>query len=397
MSNPILPDVVRRLQSVGDPALSPDGTRLAHTLSWVDQEQLDGRSRIMMLELGSGRTYQFTQGTRDSAPRFSLDGRTLAFLRPEGQEHRQVWLMPACGGEAQPLTNAPLGVSDFAWSPDSSRLVFCADVDPESPGDGDETPSAPRVRVVRRIRYRYDTLGWRGDLHSRLFLVEVDGGEAQQLTEGDWDDLAPAWSPDGSHIAFLSDRRDDRDQRALTEAYVIPTSGGAAQCWSEGLTSVGAVTWSPDGQRLAAVGSEEPHGMELWQGWLYILDAANPPFRLTDDSFSPCLSFPAISRPPEMRWTQDDRIIFLGDRRGESFAYEVAAANGPARPLAGGDCQTNALAVDRDARSAVVLSSAPSSPGDLLHIDLASKGVKQLTHYNKEYLAENPPARYSLL
>ena len=68
MSNPILPDVVRRLQSVGDTALSPDGTRLAHTLSWVDQEQLDGRSRIMMLELGSGRTYQFTQGTRDSAP-----------------------------------------------------------------------------------------------------------------------------------------------------------------------------------------------------------------------------------------------------------------------------------------------------------------------------------------
>ncbi len=266
MSSPILPDVVRRLQSVGDPALSPDGKRLAYTLSWVDQEQLDSRSRIMMLELDSGRAQQFTQGTKDSAARFSPDGRTLAVLRADGQEHRQVWLMPADGGEAQPLTHAPLGLSDFAWSPDSSRLVFSADVDPESPADGEDSPPVPRVRVVRRIRYRYDTLGWRGDLHSRLFLVEVDSGEARQLTEGDWDDLAPAWSPDGSRIAFLSDRRDDRDQRALTEAYVIPAAGGAAQCWSDGLTSVGAVTWSPDGQRLAAVGSAEPDGMALWQG-----------------------------------------------------------------------------------------------------------------------------------
>ena len=135
---------------------------------------------------------------------------------------------------------------------------------------------------------------------------------------------------------------------------MIPAAGGTAQCWSDGLSSVGAVAWSPDGQRLAAVGSEEPEGMVLWQGWLYILDPANPPLRLTDDSLRPYLSFPPINRPPEMRWTQDDRIIFLGERRGESFVYEVAAANGPARPLAGGACQTNALSVDRDARSAVV-------------------------------------------
>ena len=393
MSNPISPDVVRRLQSVGDPSLSPDGSRLAYSLSWVDQEKWEGRSRIMMLELGSERTHEFTQGVKDSAPRFSLDGGTLAFLRADSQGHRQVWLMPADGGEARPLTEAPLGVSDFVWSPDSTRLVFSADVDPESRAGKDDLPSVPRVRVVHRIRYRYDTLGWRGDLHTRLFVVEINGGEARQLTDGDWDDLAPAWSPDGSRIAFISNRRDDPDQRALAEAYVIPSAGGAAQCWSDGLSSVGAVTWSPDGQRLAAVGTEGPEGMAVWQGWLYILEPGKPPLRLTDDSLKPTLGFPALSRPTEMRWTQDGRIIFLGEKRGESFVYEVAAANGPASPLAGGACQTNALSVDRDARSAVVLSSGPSSPGDLLHVHLANKAVKQLTHHNKEYLAENPPAR----
>ena len=363
-------------------------------LSWVDQEQLDGRSRIVMLDLGSDRTHQFTQGTKDSAPRFSPDGRTLAFFRADGQSHRQVWLMPSDGGEAQPLTHAPLGVSDFAWSPDSSRLLFCADVDPESPAEGDDSPSVPRVRVVRRIRYRYDTLGWRGDIHSHLFFdggrgwgsPAIDRGRLGRPGAG----MVPRWV---AHRTFVSDRRDDRDQRALTEVYVIPAAGGEAQCWSEGLSSVGAVAWSPDGQSLAAVGSEEPDGLVQWQGWLYVLDPANPPIRLTDDSLRVYVSFPGQSRPPEMRWTQDDRIIFLGDCRGESFGYEVASVTGPAHPLAGGTCQTNALSVDRDARSAVVLSSAPSSPGVLFHIDLAGQTVRQLTDYNKEYLAENPPAR----
>ena len=147
----------------------------------------------------------------------------------------------------------------------------------------------------------------------------MEGGEAHQLTDGDWDDLAPAWSPDGSRIAFLSDRRDDRDHWALTEAYVIPAAGGPAQCWSEGLTSVGAVAWSNDGQRLAAVGTQEPDGMALWQGWIYILDPATPPLRLTDDSLRPYLGFPALNRSPEIKCTHAAPILLLADGPRPSF------------------------------------------------------------------------------
>ena len=393
MGSPISPEVVHHLQTVADPALSPDAARLAYTLSRVDQERTETRSRIIMMELESGRSNEFTQGASDSTPRFAPDGRTLAFLRPDSSRRRQVWLIGIAGGEARQLTSAPGGVFDFAWSPDSDKIVFSADVDPDAPPDSKRPPEEPRVRVVRRIRYRHDTRGWRGDQHLHLFVAEVEGGGVRQLTEGDWDDVAPAWSPDGSRIAFISGRRQDRDQRTTSEVYVAPAGGGPPQCWSDGLSTVGAVAWSPDGQRLVAVGSGL-EGIAVSQGWLYILDATKPPRRLIDDSLAVDPCFQAINRPTELRWAPDGRLTFLADRRGQSWLLEVSVDDGSSRAPWGSGCQSTALTVDKSARTAVALSSSPSSPGALYQIDLDTYAAKQLTHYNEEYLSQNPPARF---
>lgn len=397
MSNPISPDVVYKLKTVGDPSLSPDGGRLAYSCSWVEEPGLESRSRIVMMELSSGKSAEFTQGTRDTVPKFSPDGGTLAFLRADDQGRRQVWLMASGGGEARTLTQSPGGVSDFSWSPDSKCLAFSADVVPVTPPQDQHPASIPQVKVVNRIRYRYDTLGWRGDSHYHLFVIDADGGPAKQLTHGDWDDLAPKWSPDGSRVAFISGRREDRDFRALTEAYVAPAGGGEAQLWSQGLFGVGALAWSPDGQRLVAVATEDPEGLVAWQSWLYLLEPGKEPRRLTDDSVRPYLGFPTINPPPELQWTGDGRILFLGDRRGESFLFETSADAGPVSTLAGGGCHTTALTLNEDATKAVVLSSTPSSPGDLyqvdLQVDLKSGDNHQLTDLNREYLSESPTAR----
>ena len=395
MSSPIGPEVAHQLKSISDPSLSPDGSRLSYALSWAEPPEMNSRSRIMMLDVDQGISVEFTQGNRDSAPRFSPEGESLAFLREDTPGKRQVWVMGAGGGEARQATAAVQGVNEFNWSPDGRHMVICTDMDPDLP-DG-ETPDSdtPKIRVVRRIRYRYDTLGWRGDTHTHLFLVEVDGLEPKagtQLTGGDWDDLAPVWSPDGSRIAFLSGRRDDRDTRDLAQVYVVSVEGGEPVSWSQGLTTVGALSWSPDSQKLLAIGSQEPQGLVLWQGWLYILEPGKEPKKITDDAIKPYLGMPALARATELGWAHDGTIWFLGEKRGESFLFQITGQGGPGKFNYGGTCQMTSLSLDQPPVRGAVLTSSPESPGDLHLVDLTKGNSKQLTNHNQGYLAEHPPA-----
>ena len=401
-------ELVYELKGVSDPAISPDGSRIVYALSWVEGMggAAENRSRLMLAG-PDGVQREFTQGNADGSPRFSPGGAKLAFLRAlKSGEPRQVWVMNADGGEARQLTNAAKGVQDFAWSPDGSRIAYCADTEPAAGAAAGSQTEGPRVVEVNRLRYRHDLQGWRGDAHYHLFTVDLESsalrqaqGEATQITRGDWDDYGPVWSPDGSKIAFISGRRDDRDTRALTEAYVVDAQGGhAAECWSGGLASVGAVAWSPDSQRLVAVASEDPAGMVLWQGWLYVLEPGREPRRITDDSQRPALGGgPGAARQPEIRWTDDGRIIFLGERHGESHLFaacpepvEGQAEDGAPRQLWGGGRLVSGMSLDGNALRAAVASSTPSSPAELHLAVLDGSGAKPLADLNADYLRRRP-------
>ena len=398
MSSPMTPDMVYELSGVADPALSPDGRRMAYASSWVERtENGDARtiSRLMLMDLETGQTREFTQGIADTGPRFSPDGKSLAFLRSPGEGPRQVWVMDASGGEARPVTSSPKGVADFAWSPDGERLVYCADVEP--PAGAGESGGGPKVTVVNRVRYRYDSMGWRGNAHHHLFVVNVGGGDPVQITDGDWDDFSPVWSPDGSKIAFISGRRDDRDLRALTEVYVVTAQGGEAEEWSQGLYSAGAAVWAPGGDRLAAMGSDAPEGMALWQGWLYVLEKGREPRRITDDSMRPVLGFPGVNRNPDIKWTRDGngdgQVLFLGERHGGSRVYQAQADGSGVKALWRGSGQAASLSLDRDSERTVTVVSTPDSPGDIHLVDFVSGESRQLTAANADFIQEHPPAR----
>ena len=409
MTKPIGPDLFRHLTGVADPTVMPDGSKCAYVLSWIDAETSDSRSRIYQVKLlDSGDALEprpFTRGNSDTHPRYSPNGAFFAFLRAEDSPEtgRQIWLMPADGGEAAQLTTLPSGVREFAWSPDSSRLAVVADVDAD---EATSTTDQPKARNVRRIRYRHDAIGWRGDAHFHLFLVDARTGDAMQITDGDWDDMAPAWSPDSRRIAFISGRSGSRDVTATNEVYVLeidPADDALPEpdLWSHGLTDAAAVAWSPDGNRLLAAGGEGEGLMVLWQPYLYVLEENEPPRRLTDDAIRPCLGYPGIFPPLELRWTRskdgdNDRIVFLADASGETRLYTLDVLDNcdPAQPapLTDGGELLSGIAMDSSAERVALVASSPTAPSDLHLVNVAGTHRRRLTAHNDAWLADRRAA-----
>ena len=385
--NPIEPEHVYELVRVGEPSISPDGGCLAYSRAEIDRKSMKERSYLMLASIPEGQHRALTRGGSDTAPRFSPDGSRVAFVRPDERGRKQLWVIPLDFGEARPVTDVEGGVGDIAWAPDGGRIAFVSDVKPAE--DAAEEPG-PEVRVVRRIRYRSDGGGWRGDTFRHVFIVDAESGDARQLTFGEGEHAAPAWSPDGTRIAYVSDALEGRDTSWMSGVFVVPANGGDPEQWAPGVSCFsqnplsGAVAWSPDGERLAMVGTDDPVLGDPRQSFLFVADRDGA-LKLTDGDHSPVL--PA----PELRWTADNRIVFLADHRGESYVCEVDAGGGPIRTLAGGGAQSISLTLDAAARSAVMRSTPPDTAGDLHLVDLGDRSQKRLTCSNDGYFAEHPP------
>ena len=384
MPSPMTPKaLIYDMVSVSQPSVSPDGSQLVFVRSDMQGPGKSGRARIMRTTLPDGVPSQFTAGPKDSAPAFSPNGERVAFLRPDDGGTTQLWTIANSGGEARKLTDSPSSITEFAWSPGSDWLVFVADVDPDAP-PADADPDEPRVKIARRIRYRFDGVGWRGDAFRQLFTVSAYGdGDARQLTTGEGEDGAPAWSPDGERIAFVSDRRDDRDITGFTETYLVHKGGGTPELLSEGLPYCHNGAWSPDGTRLAVVGSPDEEISDGRESAIFIVEPGSAPKRVTEDSLT-------VTTGTQMRWTDDGRLLFIASRRGESHLYELNLDGGAIRRIGDGGAQHNDVAFDDAGRYAVLHSVPPDSAGDLYLVDVSDGSSRQLTNCNKGFFREHP-------
>jgi len=381
------PDDFYLLRTVSDVQLSPDGRRAAYTTSWPDKESDETQSSVYVATVdGRGATRRFTQGKRDHSPRWSPDGRYLAFVSKRGDGESQVFLAPLDGGEPRALTKAKFGAGQPAWSPDGKRLAYVAPAGNYKPPKERKGAEKHTPRVIRDLRYRLDGVGYFDNRRMHIFAIDVEGGGETQLTDGDWHDEQPSWSPDGTSLAFVSDRERDRHQRLFrADVYVVPSAGGRARKLTRGRGSAAQPQFSPDGRLIAYLGHEHGEAGGSKNAHALIVPAAGGK---APRSVSAPLDRSTNATPGSraIAWAPDGRsLLFLAGDRGAVSLYRAGVANGSVGKVVGGDRAIDSFALTPDGRRAVFSAAWVAEPSEVYVAPLDGRGRPRIvSRANKE-------------
>ncbi|MCW2765560.1 MAG: beta-lactamase [Nocardioides sp.] len=367
------------------PALSPDGTRVAYVLGTSDAVADANRSSLWQVDTRTAEVRRLTRGIADAAPAWSPDGSRLLFVRHEPGP-AQLWCLPADGGEAERLTDLPLGAGAGTWSPDGSRVVFCAPVDLEAGDTDDEAARRARARAPQasdRLDYREDGQGLLGSQRPHVHVLEVATGEVRRVTGGDWFVGAPAWSPDGTRIAFVGRSGADSDLTLHSVAHVVDSAVPEPEPLVVGPRDAYVVHagWAPDGQSLllvAATASPSHHARLLRVD--LDTDLVTDLVAELDRNVMP--GGPAYPGALPVAAPGTGRVLFCARDRGDTHVFEAPLAGGPSRPvLAGAGRGVSGLGVSASGRTAAVVLSTPTSYGEIATVDVTSGEVTVLTRH----------------
>ncbi len=414
---------------IADPQISPDGAQVVFTRVTVDQVKDEYETSLWMVP-ASGREAprRLTAGTRDSAPRWSPDGRTLAFVRVAERDGKaqpaQIFTLALDGGEARPITDLPRGAGSPAWSPDGTRIAFSSttrnDDFPPAPPAQPAPPAAARpesqassggaspqpksdVRVITEAVYRSNGGGWNEpDRPSHIWVTDLRAGNeiarATQLTSGQYTESGHAWAPDGSRLYFTSNRVDEAYyQQADSDLYAVPAAGGAMTKVASINGTINGPKPSPDGKWLAFGGTLNGTPERSFdQADLFVApaDGSTPPRNLTAGyDYDIGGSVGGDQRAPRgggaggAIWTADGRsIMIVSGEQGDANLVRVDVGSGAVQPLFARAHTVQSYTATRDARTLVAVTSTQTNINDLFVLDTAAgtPSARQITHVNDE-------------
>jgi dipeptidyl aminopeptidase/acylaminoacyl peptidase len=390
---PIAIDDYFQIREVHDPQLSPDAQSVAYVVKTAILKTDKNEERIWMVPRSGGDAIALSaEGISTSHPRWSPDGKTIAFLSERNEGQTQVWLLNLRGGEAQRLTETPQDVEDFAWSPDGRRIVLVLrDASPEQleaakeakdkEGDGSskEKKKTAKPYVIDRLQFKLDEIGYLNRRRTHLYLFDLAAKSLTQATSGDYDDSEPSWSPDGKLIAFTSNRsKPDPDLTYNSDIWVVASNNSDKGAHpTQVTTNPGAdatPAWSPDGKWLTYVTQLDPKLFDYATKHIAVSPAAGGDAKILT------LALDRVSITP--RFSPDGKsIYFIADDDGTQNVCRVPVTGGEiTRPVSGrlmvndyslaptGDLVAQIATIDR--------------PDELFAVSSSDGKLTQITHTN---------------
>jgi len=379
-----------RLGEVEDPRISPDGRWIAYTVTTQDLEADESSSRIWMVPAAGGDPIPLSaEGEDTSSPRWSSDGKYLGFLSSRNEGKTQVWTLYREGGEAVKRTDTAQGVESFGWSPDGKKLLLVMrdpkpeELEAKQAEEKGETfeEKTPPPWVVTRQQFKMDYVGYLDSRRTHLYVFDLATEVIKQITSGDFDDSEPAWSADGTRIAFVSNRTADPDDNYDTNIWVVAADNGDLGARPLQITTNpgpdGTPSWNPDGSQIAHTSNTETDAALYGTNHLAVSSAAGGESRLLTQQLDRMIFSPRFSR-------SDDSIYFLLEDSGEQNLARVSASGGAVERLVSGPRVVGALDQGSSGEFAVLVSE-PHFPAEVFLY--ADGKIERRSHVNDAVLA----------